>query len=511
MRPGKCLIYISLFLSYNICIGQIPTYEQDIKPILQKNCVSCHRSGEVGAMPFVTYEDVASYGKMIQYTTSAHLMPPWYADPSYRHFSNERVLSDDDIQKIKDWVTHGMQEGLPSNTESGKLERESTTSRNPDLVVPMREPFEQYGIYLDQYQVFVLPTHLEEDRWVDGIEFVPGNKKIVRSAVISVVQSDKFDVSDKWDPRYGYYSFGGLGIIPDEPFWYTWSLQQGVTFFPQGTAKFLPKNSKLILHIQYGPTGRPLTDSSFVRLYFAKNNITRQISSAPLINPYCITNDSLFIPANSKKIFHASYTIPFDLEILSLTPQANLICRSWEVYAMTPGNANPIKLLKIKDWNFSWRQTYQLISPVKLPKGTVIHTLASYDNTTDNLCNPSEQPVPISWGAHMFSEMFFVHFEYISARDTEQGVLITAPSTVSSYSFPLTLDIKKKDEYRFSVSEVESQKVAFTYSQFFNTGKQGISLNISSLVNGNYFLEVFDSNDVLIAHWLFVKMREKGL
>lgn len=511
MLPGKSLIYISLFLSYNICIGQTLTYEQDIKPLLQKNCVSCHRSSEVGAMPLATYEDVVSYGKMIQYTTSAHLMPPWYADPSYRHFSNERVLSDDDIQKIKTWVNNGMPEGLPSNTESGKLERESTTSRIPDLVVPMREAFEQYGIYVDQYQVFVLPTRLDEDQWVDGIEFVPGNKKIVRSAVVSVVQSDKFDVSDNWDPRYGYYSFGGLGNIPDEPFWYTWSLQQGATFFPQGTAKFLPKNSKLILHIQYGPTGRPLTDSSFVRLYFAKKNITRRISSAPLINPYGLTNDSLFIPANTKKIFHASYTLPYALEILSLTPQANLICKSWEVFAIAPDNTNPIKLLKIKDWDFNWKQTYHMVSPVKLPKGTVIHTLASYDNTTDNLCNPSEKPVPISWGAHMFSEMFFIHFEYISDSYIEQGILLTAPSTISLDSLPVMLDIKKKDEYLFSISKVESQKVAFTDYRSLNIGKVDISLNISSLVNGNYFLEIFDSNSVLISHWLFVKMRERGL
>ena len=53
---------------------------------------------------------------MIQYVTSIRLMPPWYADPSYSHFSNENVLSDDDIRKISDWVSDGLPEGVDTNT-----------------------------------------------------------------------------------------------------------------------------------------------------------------------------------------------------------------------------------------------------------------------------------------------------------------------------------------------------------------------------------------------------------
>ena len=91
----------------------------------------------------------------------------------------------------------------------------------------MDEAFEQFGIFMDQYQVFVLPTHLEDDQWIEGIQFVPGNKKIVRHASISVEPSDQFDdYLTAGILRPGYYSFGGLGKIPDQPFWYTWSPQQ---------------------------------------------------------------------------------------------------------------------------------------------------------------------------------------------------------------------------------------------------------------------------------------------
>ncbi|MEO6131609.1 MAG: hypothetical protein ABIQ02_07160 [Saprospiraceae bacterium] len=508
-RSYLFLVFHLLFLT-RVYTQEI-TYHHDIKPILQKNCVHCHQAAEIGPMPLTTYEEVAPYGKMLQYVTSIKLMPPGYADPQYNHFANEQALSQEEINLIEAWVSSNMKEGINSMQNLTALIKKDPAIRAPDLVIPMKESFEQYGIYLEQYQAFVLSTHLKEDTWIDGIEFVPGNKKIVRSAIISVETSDKFVALDAWDPRYGFNVFGGLGLVPDQPFWYTWSLQQGATYFSEGSAKFLPKNSKLILHIQYGPTGRPLKDSSFVKLYFSKNKSNRQISTAPLINPYCLVNDSLFIPANTKKMFHASYTLPYTMEILSLTPQANLICRSWEVYAIAPGKPDPIKLLKIKDWNLNWRQTYHLTSPIVLPKGTVIHALASYDNTSDNLCNPSEQPVNIPWGPYVFNEMFFVHFEYLSEIVSGDNILLAAPTTVSQDSWPLFIDIKETGSFRFVISDAVKLTTVLDKKQLLPEGKQTIRLDISEIPNGNYLLEIFSAHDALVARSIFVKLREKGL
>lgn len=398
--------------------GQDPTYNSDIKPIIEKHCISCHQKDNVGAMPLTNYEEVASYGKMIQYVTTSKLMPPWYADPSYSHFANERVLSDDEIKKIGDWVSGDMKEGaLPYGLVISSTATVTVMPRDPDMVIPMKKSFEQYGIYMDQYQVFVLSTNLKEDVWIEGIEFVPGNKKIVRHASISLSKAGEFDSLDRWDPRYGYYSFGGLGKTAEKPYWYTWSPQQGATFFEKGKGKFLPKGSDLIIHIHYGPTGKPLKDSSAVQLYFASDKITHPILNAPLINPDHLSNAFFFIPPNTTKIFHAKYELPNAIQIMSLTPQANLICRAWEVFAKLPGERQPVKLLKIKDWNFNWKQTFRFESPVSLPAGTVIHALAHYDNTLDNPCNPSDVPVPITLGSHLFSELFYVHFEYTEDAD----------------------------------------------------------------------------------------------
>jgi hypothetical protein len=498
-----------------LCIhsqGQETTYYDDIKPILDRQCVSCHRPGEAGPMPLTTYEEVSAYGSMIQYVTTTKLMPPWYADPSYAHFSNERVLPETDIQKISDWVSSGMVSGNEQDVLAINLKNnDDKNDRKPDLVISMAEAFEQYGIYLDQYQVFIIPTHLAEDTWIEGIEFVPGNKKIVRFASISVETSDKFDTLDRWDPRYGYFSFGGLGKTPEQPFWYTWSPLQKPTMMPAGTARFLPKGSKLILHIHYGPTGRPQKDSSAVRLYFAAKAPVQQTITAPLINPYVLTGDSLFIPPEVKKVFHASYTLPYDVEVSSLTPQANLLCRSWEVYAKIPGSTVPLKLLKIKEWNVNWKQTYHLEEPVVLPKGTVIHALAHYDNTLDNPCNPSEKPVPFSWGAHLFSEMFFVHFGFNAIAAPARDVRISMAPVVSDSTLEVLLKLDKTYIAEILISDASDEALVTLDACRLHKGNHEITVTIESIPFGNYTLVVKDKSGKVLAEQLFVKMREYGL
>lgn len=463
-------------------------------------------------MPLTTYDEVSAYGRMIQYVTTTKLMPPWYADPSYAHFSNERILSENQIKRISDWVSSGMVPGQEQDEPTNAVENnQDRIIRKPNLVISMSEAFEQYGVYLDQYQVFVLPTNLAEDTWIEGIEFVPGNKKIVRFASISVEPSDKFDTLDRWDPRYGYFSFGGLGKTPEEPFWYTWSPQQKTTFTADGAARFLPKGSKFMLHIHYGPTGRPQKDSSAIQLYFAANSPVKRMMTAPLINPYVLTSDSLFIPPDVKKVFHASYTLPYDITLSDLTPQANLLCRSWEVYAKIPGNAAPQKLLKIKEWNVNWKQTYHLETPVVLPKGTVIHALAHYDNTPDNPCNPSEKPVPFAWGAHLFSEMFFVHFGFSAVATPSPGVNISMASVVSDSSLEVLLTLDKTYFAEILISDATGDVLLAPETRRFQKGSHKINVPIETIPCGNYTMTVKDKSGKILAEQLFVKMREFGL
>src|SRR5262245_52958510 len=90
-----------------------PTFYKDVLPILQANCQSCHRPGEVAPMALLTYEQARPWARAIKTATASRQMPPWFADPNYGHFANQRRLSDAEIATLASWADGGAPAGDP--------------------------------------------------------------------------------------------------------------------------------------------------------------------------------------------------------------------------------------------------------------------------------------------------------------------------------------------------------------------------------------------------------------
>src|SRR5688572_31578038 len=87
------------------------TFNRDVLPILQKNCQVCHRPGEIAPMSFLTYTESRPWAKAMKEAVISRQMPPWFADPGYGHFKNDRRLSDAEIRAISEWADNGAVEG----------------------------------------------------------------------------------------------------------------------------------------------------------------------------------------------------------------------------------------------------------------------------------------------------------------------------------------------------------------------------------------------------------------
>src|SRR5713226_2462228 len=87
------------------------TFNKDVLPILQKNCQSCHRPGQIAPMSFLTYESVRPWAKAMKAATASRKMPPWFASPKYVHIQNDPTLKQSDIDTIARWVDAGAPEG----------------------------------------------------------------------------------------------------------------------------------------------------------------------------------------------------------------------------------------------------------------------------------------------------------------------------------------------------------------------------------------------------------------
>src|SRR6185437_1187225 len=73
------------------------TYSREIAPILRKHCQECHRPGEIGPFSMLTYEQTRPWAAAIKESILAKKMPPWFADPHYGKFSNDRSLTQKEI------------------------------------------------------------------------------------------------------------------------------------------------------------------------------------------------------------------------------------------------------------------------------------------------------------------------------------------------------------------------------------------------------------------------------
>ena len=115
---------------------------KEVLPILQKNCQACHRPGEIAPMAFLTYSQTRPWAKAIKTAVAGRKMPPWFADPRYGHFSNDRRLSDADIATLAAWAM-GMQRRGTRRTVRLPLPGPRVGTSNPTwfLKCPRLTPF----------------------------------------------------------------------------------------------------------------------------------------------------------------------------------------------------------------------------------------------------------------------------------------------------------------------------------------------------------------------------------
>ena len=118
MVAGACLLSLGAAsgVAAQTPAGAGPTFTKDVAPILNKNCVSCHRPGEIGPMSFLSYETTRPWARSIKDKVVKREMPPWAADPAHSmKMGNDRSLSQADIDTLVAWAGAGAPRGNPAD------------------------------------------------------------------------------------------------------------------------------------------------------------------------------------------------------------------------------------------------------------------------------------------------------------------------------------------------------------------------------------------------------------
>ncbi|WP_233216419.1 redoxin domain-containing protein [Blastopirellula marina] len=378
------------------------TFNRDISPILNANCVVCHRAGEVGPFPLTTYMDAAKRARQIGRVVDLKLMPPWKAAQTHGEFEGQRTLTDREIETLKAWAKTERAEGDPADLPPKPTFASDWHLGPPDLILEMEADFEVPAGGPDIFQNFVVPYDIPEDKLVATVEFKPGDASVVHHSILYLDSSGRARQRDAKTPEPGYSTFGGPGFVPSGSIG-GWSPGKTPRPLPDGLGRKMGKNDDLVMQIHYHPSGKATKDRSKVGIYFVDK---------PKNEAFAVWTSSFELdipPGESNYVAKATYKLPTQLTMLSCIPHMHLLGQEMTVTAKLPDGSTK-QLIHVPQWDFNWQDEYMYSDPFTLPAGTVLNVVARYDNSSENPSNPSFPPERVTFGEQTTDEMLYCFF-----------------------------------------------------------------------------------------------------
>lgn len=405
------------------------TFYEQVAPILQANCVSCHQpSGKnigslVAPMSLMTYEEVRPWARAIARRVKAREMPPWFADEPRGVFSNERRLTDKEITTILAWADAGAPGGdkskAPPSVRFAEAESGGYSLGKPDLIVRM-QPYLVADDAQDvqgTFHVKLTDDMLPRDVSVRAWEFRAGTYLAGRDTVHHMCGGVRPPgaVENPADDAEGEGAANlSLGCIAGgaEP-----------TLLPEGFGMELKKGSTVTMNMHYykrpGP-GTGYSNQAEIGFYFAKGPIKYKVHSKSIG-----TTGFEIPPQKANYRIGAAETLEKDTLILAYWPHAHLRATTARYVATYPDGRKEV-LLNVPRYDQTWQVTYKYRQPKLLPKGTRIDVDMLYDNSAargaKRLFNPN---ATVRNGPRTQDEMMLGFVSYVELEPGEAPPVIT--------------------------------------------------------------------------------------
>ena len=399
------------------------TYAADVATIIQENCTVCHRSGGIGPMELVTYEDVQRYAPLIKIKVRDRVMPPYYYDTDIgiQELQHDWRLSQEDINTVVAWVDQGAPLGDPADmpppadlraTDEWSLAAEFGP---PDLLAPSSPidiPAEGLDVwYRPIVEIQGLPEN--EERCIKALQVKPrGDAVTVVHHANSTFQLLQDDGSFRGTgARATEYAMGKLGeIIPD------------------GVCRRIPAGSYVRWDIHMYPGGLGATAANAV---IEDNVVELGIWLHPADYEYEYRQDlvsynfmegqrELLVPPNTGFMTQGFRSWDHPVRIDSFQPHGHLRLRSASLEVFYPQTGRTEIIGMVSNWSATWHQSHifeDQVAPL-IPTGAVVIMKQWFDNTSANPNNPDPDQW-VDYGQRTADEMS--HFWMAVSHLDEEG------------------------------------------------------------------------------------------
>src|ERR1051326_13361 len=453
------VVAVLLMLSGEVSAAGGVTFNKDVLPILQRNCQSCHRPGNIAPMSLLTYESARPWAKAMKAAVMSRRMPPWFADPQYGHFSNDQSMKQQDIDAIVQWVDGGALQGDPNDAPPAVQWPENGWTTKPDIVlkgVPYTVPAAPERNVIE-WMTLMTPTGFTKDTWVTSVEIKPSELGVTHHICVSFVphRPDAVYNTFLWVDKQRDHAGAEvapparkilaptadgkgreLGRAADSVSPNTGTnlnSEQNMScyvpgrslsdFRPYKAALLIPAGYDLMWNIHYTPNGAEVTDRPEVGLTIAQQQPQRWLVEAGN------TTDpaKLVIPPNAPNYAPepAEFTFLADAELHWMSPHMHLRGKNMTYKLVFPDGTERV-VLNVPHYDFNWQLGYDLAEPIKIPKGTRMIVVAHYDNSPNNKFNPNPNTT-VYFGNMTWEEMFTPFFSITVDKSVDPKKAVKSP------------------------------------------------------------------------------------
>ncbi|MGH9660110.1 MAG: thiol-disulfide isomerase, partial [Bryobacteraceae bacterium] len=334
----------------------------------------------------MTFTETRPWAKAIKAAVLTGNMPPWFADPKYGHFRNERRLTAAEVKTLVTWVETGAARGKEEDQPAPIRFAQGWSIGEPDFVVQFPKEIQLPATGNMEQANLVVKVNFPRDAWIKAAEIRPGNSRVVHHMKAWIRPPGSAWLKDAPEGELYVSRRGPPPSAPGPSQEILAKYNPGVNaqdFTAGDAAKFIPAGSDVVFEIHYVTTGKPETDRSRVGIVFAADPPKLRHVTLTGIN-----NTGFVIPAratNHEVI--AESTLLNDARIAWVQPHMHYRGKDYELRAQYPSGETEI-LLKAR-FDFNWQLGYEFAKPILLPKGTRLEMTVHYDNSANNRFNPN--------------------------------------------------------------------------------------------------------------------------
>jgi len=402
------------------------TWHQDVRPIVDRRCATCHQAGQIAPFALTTHAEVMAWLPLVRASVESGRMPPWPALHPER-FVSEVPMTPEEKDTLLTWIEAGAAEGDAEQAAPTSIPEPRTLARVDERLI-MPEAYQPVG-QSDDYRCFVLAWPHDTVQYISGFQAVPGDRRMVHHIALYLVAPS---LADRARARQeagavGYPCFGGPNLSDDPltPFVIVglWGPGQNPQEFPAGTGLRVLPGSVLVLQVHYSaPTDRS-TDRTAIELRL-EDTVTREAAMLPFVNLDWVARQTMVIPAGRTHVRHAyQRDVTADptaalytngvlrpghaFEIFNVNLHMHTRGRSARTSILrADGREEP--LLELPAWDFNWQFGYPLQQPVVFQPGDQLLLECTWDNSAANQPVVDGQQLPardLNWGENTGDEM----------------------------------------------------------------------------------------------------------